>query len=153
MGPGGPRGDGFRKAEKIREQLKEPKPKSLREVPGYLYRVVSKFFYRLFYIYGIVWETKPWILFFMVFMAIWNGVAPVVTSIIGKEILNSLGTAYTAAVSGVPMDFDRIMTLLIISFAFSFIVAIIARVNGIINNIASELVVNNVNLKIMRKAR
>jgi len=153
MGPGGPRGAGFLKAEKIREQLKEPKPKNLREVPGYLYRVVSKFLYRLFYIYGIVWETKPWILFFMVFMAIWNGVAPVITSIIGKEILNSLGVAYTAAVSGTEMSFDRIMMLLVISFAFSFIVAIVSRVNGIINNIASELVVNNVNVKIMKKAK
>lgn len=150
MGPGGQR---FLKAEKIREQLKEPKPKSIREVPGYLYRVVSKFLYRLLYIYGIVWDTKPWILFFMVFMAIWNGVTPVVTSIIGKEILNSLGAAYTSAVSGAEMDFDRIMMLLIISFAFSFIVAIVSRINGIVNNIASELVVNNVNLKIMRKAR
>ena len=110
MGPGGQR---FLKEEKIREQLKEPKPKSIREVPGYLYRVVSKFLYRLLYIYGIVWDTKPWILFFMVFIAIWNGVTPVVTSIIGKEILNSLGAAYTSAVSGAEMDFDRIMMLLI----------------------------------------
>ncbi len=150
MGPGGHR---FAQAEKIREQLKEPKPKSIREVPGYLYRVVSKFLYRLFYIFKIVWETKPWIMFYMVFMAIWNGAVPVITSIIGKELLNALGEAYIAAVGGNNADFDGIAFLLIISFAFSFIVAIVGRVGGILNNIASELVVNNVNMKIMLKSR
>ena len=64
MGPGG----GWRgQREKMIDKLKEPKPQSLREVPGYLWRVVSKFFYRLFYIFRIVWDTKPWILFFMMF--------------------------------------------------------------------------------------
>ncbi len=152
MGPGGP-GRRFIQAEKIREQLKEPKPKSIREVPGYIYRVVSKFLYRLFYIFKIVWDTKPWIMFFMVFTAVWNGAVPVITSIIGRELLNALGAAYTVAVSGGVADFDRIVTLLVISFAFSFLVAIIGRVSGILNNIAGELVTNNVNMKIMYKSR
>ncbi len=151
MGPGG---RGFMgPGEKIREKLKEPKPKSIREVPSYLYRLVTKFFYRLFYIFKIVWDTKPWIMLYMVFMAIWNGAVPVISAFIGKELLNSLASAYTAAVNGLESQFDKIMTMLIISFAFNFLTGLVGRVSGILNNIASELVVNNVNMKIMYKSR
>lgn len=151
MGPGG---HGFmRTGEKIREQLKEPKPKSIREVPSYLYRVVTKFFYRLFYIFKIVWETKPWILFFMIFMALWNGAVPVINSFIAAELLNSLAKAYTAITSGQQYEFNHIMIVLIINFAFHFLTGLVGRVNSILNNIASELVVNSVNLKIMYKSR
>ena len=48
MGPG-PGGGYFRgRREQMNDKLKEPKPQSLREVPDYLKRLVSKFFYRLF---------------------------------------------------------------------------------------------------------
>ena len=78
MGPGGPPRGFMGPQERAREKLKEPKPESIKEVPGYLWRVVSKFFHRLLYIFGIVWDTRPWILFFMVFMAVFNGITPVV---------------------------------------------------------------------------
>ncbi len=151
MGPGGP--PPFIKAEKIREQLKEPKPKSIREVPGYLYRLVTKFFSRLFYIFRIVWDTKPWILIHMVLMAIFNGVNPVINTFIDAILLNRLTEAVVAAVNGDPPQFEPVMTILIIRFAYTFAVSIITRINGILNNIESELVVNHVNLKIMRKSR
>lgn len=50
---------------KATDKLKEPKPKSLREVPGYLSRLCGKFFFRLIYMFGLVWDAKPWILFVM----------------------------------------------------------------------------------------
>ena len=50
MGPGGPF---MGRREKMIEQLKEPKPQSIREVPSYIYRVVTKFIHRLFYIFKI----------------------------------------------------------------------------------------------------
>ena len=37
------------------DKLREPKPKNIKEVPGYLKRVIAKFFYRLFYIFALVW--------------------------------------------------------------------------------------------------
>jgi len=151
MGPGGP--PNFVKAEKIREQLKEPKPKSIREVPGYLCRVTTKFFSRLFYIFRLVWETKPWILIHMVFMAVFNGVNPVINAFIDAALLNGLASAFVAAVNNQPSQFEPVMTILIIRFAYTFAVSIINRVNGILNNIESELVVNHINLKIMRKSR
>jgi len=152
MGPGGP-GAHMRRREKMMEELKEPKPRSFRDVPGYLYRVFTKFFYRLFYIFRIVWETKPWILFFMVFMAIWNGVIPVVNTFIAGKLLNEIAAAYVAATTGGEDLFQNVVTWLVISFAVQFISGVVARVASILNNIANELVVNHVNLKIMHKAK
>lgn len=149
MGPGGPMG----RRERMIEQLKEPKPQSLSEVPGYIYRVVTKFFYRLFYIFRLVWDTKPWILFFMVFMAIFNGVTPVISASISASLLNALATAYVSATTRGVNDFDIVVRILIIRFAYDFVTGLINRISNILNNISSELVTNNVNLKIMRKAR
>ena len=149
MGPGG----GFRDRERMQEKLKEPKPQSIKEVPSYIYRVVTKFFHRLFYIYKLVWETKPWILIFMVFMSVWNGVSPVISQYIGAALLNSLQDAYTSIVTGGENLFDNVVGLLIFQFSFNFINSTIGRVSNIINSISSELVVNHINLKIMYKAK
>lgn len=151
-GPGGP-GGFMNRREKMMEKLKEPKPQNIKEVPGYLYRVISKFLYRLFYIFRLVWETKPWILFFMVFMAIWNGATPVISAFISGELLNGLAHAYVSATTGGENLFNNVIILLILRFAFNFITGLVSRVSSILNNIASELVVNHVNLKIMYKAR
>ncbi len=153
--PGGakPGGTMMGRYEKMMEELKEPKPQSLREVPGYLKRLLSKFFYRLFYIFRLVWDTKPWILFYMVFMAIFNGVTPVIGARIGADLLNALASAFTAAVNGMPSEFDLVMKILIFRFAYNFVTGLVNRVSNILNNISSELVVNHVNLKIMYKAR
>jgi len=152
MGPGRGPGD-FAQAEKMREKLKEPKPQSLREVPGYLWRTVSKFFQRLFYIFGIVWDTRPWILFFMVFMAIFNGVTPVISALISAKLLNALAAAFVSAVSGNSPGLGVVMWLLIFQFGFSFFTSMVSRISNIVNNIAGELVVNNVNLRLMHKAK
>ena len=39
-----------------------PKPKSLKEVPRYVGKVIKNFFSRYIYIFKLVWETNPWIL-------------------------------------------------------------------------------------------
>ena len=152
MGPGGPGGPFMGRREKMMEAMKEPKPESIREVPGYLYRLITKFFYRLFYIFRLVWDTKPWILFYMVFMAIFNGVTPVISAKIGADLLNALASSYVAATRG-EFVFDLVMKVLIIRFAYNFVTGLINRISNILNNISSELVVNHVNLKIMYKSR
>ena len=139
--------------ERAREKLKEPKPESLREVPGYIWRVVSKFFHRLLYIFRIVWDTRPWILFFMVFMAVFNGVTPVIGALINKELLNSLASAYVAAVNGMPSQLSVVAGLLILRFSYNFVTSLVSRLSNIVTNIAGELVVNNVNLRLMHKAK
>ena len=138
--------------DKARDALREPKPQSVQEVPGYIRRLTGKFLHRLVYIFRIVWDTRPWILFFMVFMALFNGVTPVIGAWISAELLNSLAAAYVAAANGVN-QFSAVMGLLILRFTYSFVVSMVNRVNSIVTNIAGELVVNNVNLRIMNKAR
>ncbi len=131
------------------DKLKEPKPKSIKEVPGWLWRTVSKFFYRLLYIFRLVWEARPWILFVMMFMAVFNGVMPVAGAMISAEVLNELADAYgkgEAMLGGV-------MTLLVIYFGYLFLTQLVSRISSILTNIAGELVVNHVNVKIMKKAK
>ena len=72
------------------------KPTSLWDVPRYLRELLGGFFSRLLYIFKLVWETGPWILFVMSFIALFEGLAPVIGSLISKNILNELQDAYTA---------------------------------------------------------
>lgn len=151
MGPGGfmpppPPGDENRKN-------REPKPKSLREVPGYIWRTGTKFCYRLLYIFRLVWETRPWILFVMMFMALFNGIMPIVGATISAKLLNTLSDAYSTAVNGGEVIFAGIMAILLFYFGYLFINRIVAQISSIIMNIAGELVVNHVNVRIMTKAK
>ena len=56
----------------IDNPYRRPKPKSIREVPRYCAGVTRDFFKRLFYMYTLVWEASPWMLFVLVFMAIFS---------------------------------------------------------------------------------
>ena len=147
------RGQRMLERERMQEQLKEPKPKSIKEVPDYLYRVILKFFKRLFYIFKLVWETKPWILLSMIFVAIWNGISPVISLKIASELLNALQDAYTAITTSGENHFKQIVGLLVLQFGFNFLSTTIGRISGIVNNIAGEMVVNHINMKIMYKAK
>lgn len=135
------------------EKLKEAKPKSLREVPDYVKRIVTKFFYRLFYIFKLVWDTRPWILFLMIFMAIFNGLSPIITASITAALLNALLVAYNAGMAGLASEFTSVMSLLILQFAFMFLDDLLNSVHRILIRISNELVGNQVNLKIMTKAK
>lgn len=135
------------------DKLKEPKPKNIKEVPTYLKNVISKTLYRLFYIVLIVWETNPFILFAMVFMAIFNGVMPVINAYISSRLVNSLVSAFNAASVGAPSMFNTVLTLLVTLFGLMFFSGLISSVYNIFINISRELVTNHVNVKIMHKAK
>ena len=81
----GPRFGGPSRHDAI-EKLKEPLPKSFKEVPGYLKRICSGFFSRLFYIIRLVWEAKKSLLLLMIFMAVFNGVSPVISAYISANL-------------------------------------------------------------------
>lgn len=82
----------------INDRLKEPKPKNLREVPGYLKKTVGGTFYRMSYIFKLVWETQPLLLMFMVFMTIYNGVMPLAGTLISARLLDSVVRSFTEEV-------------------------------------------------------
>ncbi len=153
MPPGGP---GFGRNFEIREKLKEPKPKNLKEVPGYVYRNITKFFSRLFYIFKLVWATSPWILFAMMFFAVLTGVIPVIQAKISASVLNELAQDYALASQGLG-DYQTMymnaLKLLIWQFAFIFITSIVNNLKNLETRVAGELVVNHVNIMIMKKAK
>ena len=137
--PGDPR--------KLNEKLKEPTPKSLKEVPGYVYRVVKSTLSRLFYIFKIVYKTRPWILIVMVLMAIFDGVMPTVSIMINAQLLNGLSAGIT----------QRVMTPIYIALAWQFgylvINSAVHTVYNILYRISGELVTNSVKVSIMKKTR
>lgn len=127
---------------------KEPLPKNIREVPGFLKRLISGFFKRLFYIFSLVWEAKPWIFFIMLLNSVISGVMPVIGAYIAAEIINAL----VDAVSG-NTEFSRIVFLLVFQFAYLFINSLIGMIYGMIIRIAGELVTNHIKVKIINKAK
>ena len=131
------------------EKNKEPLPKNVREVPGYLKRLLKSFFFRLFYIFGLVWEAKPWILFVMLFMSVFNGVTPVIGAYIRAEILNALVKTVTGEIS----SFSIIMGLLILLFVYTFVTNLVHSVYNMIIRISGELVTNHIKVKIINKAK
>ena len=146
------------------DKLKPQKPHGIKEVPSYLKNLFAGFFSRLFYIFRLVWETGPWILFVMIFMAIFNGVIPVIGASITANILTSLSKAM-GSVSGDGTIGEQISLMmqsevgkaiifwLVIQFAFTFIKSIVSNIDTILTRIYGELVVNHIKLKIMNKAK
>ena len=83
--PGVPRGGN--------DKWKDPLPQNIREVPPYLKKIIGGTIHRMGYVFRIVWDTKKWILFVMMFMTLYDGVAPVVHSLIHASLLNALADA------------------------------------------------------------
>ena len=133
----------------INDRYRVPKPKSLKEAPGYVKKLVSQTCGRMFYILKLIWEANKGILFFMSFMTLFSGVSPVIGSLIGKEILNALVRAY----SGELTDFHLIAALLILNFAYLLLDGAINRVYNTVNRISGEVVANHIKVKIMSKAK
>ena len=133
----------------INDQYRTAKPKSIREVPAYIKKVVGDTAGRMFYILKLVWEANKSILFVMSFMTLFNGVMPVVGSLIGKEVLNDLARAYNGELT----DFKIIAALLILNFAYLLFSAVVARVYATVNRISGEIVANHIKVKLMTKAK
>ncbi len=138
----------------MNERLKEPRPTSVKEVPLYLKNVMAKFFSRLFYIVKLVWEAKPSLLLLMVFMAFFNGITPVIGSLISANLITKLARVIVLlAETGVPCDISYILFPLILQFSYLFFTNLVNQINQIITNISSEIVTNHIKIKIMNKAR
>ena len=131
------------------DKLKPKKPKGVRDVPRYLKEVLGGFFSRLFYVFRLVWEAKPWILFLMIGNSVLNGIFPVVGALISKELINTL---VDVAVKG-EGEFSEILKLLVFLFVFTFLSAIISLVYNMVLRISGEVVTNHIKLKILNKTK
>lgn len=135
--------------------LKEKRPENLKEVPNYLKRLFGKFFFRLFYIFRLVWETKPWILLAMTVLSVLSGVLPVCQAYAGSFLLTRLAEGFTASVNGTAADglWQNIVWLLILQFICIFLISLVNNVKSLVTRIAGELTANHVREKIMVKSK
>lgn len=147
MPPGGPGGG------PPHLKLKEPLPKSLSEVPGYIYRVVSKTGYRLFYIIKLVWEAKKSLLIVMALMAAFNGASPVISAYISANLLNHISDALYGGVTGLSELIKLLMPAMLLQFGYMFFVSFVNNVSNMVTRISGELVKNHVKVKIMNKSK
>ncbi|MBP5661878.1 MAG: ABC transporter ATP-binding protein, partial [Clostridia bacterium] len=147
--PGGGPGGFMPPSHRIAEKNKEPKPENIRQVPGYLKRVIVKFFSRLFYIFGLVWETSPWILVLLVVLSAAEGLLPIAGTYISAQIINALSRTLT----GEELLISSLGLLFVFQFAYLFLNRLTTDVNRILSNLSGELVTNHIRRKIMHKVK
>ncbi len=148
MDPGGKRND-F-KYDRV------PPPRSFGDLPRYLKELLGGFFYRLFYIFGLVWKTGPWILFFMMFIALFDGIMPVIGSLISREIINTFqGIIESDTIDRTSFEVFASMVLVLLIFLFSYRILnrIVSNIKNAVTRIAGEKVVRQVRIQIMEKAK
>ena len=136
-------------------------PKSIGDVPRYIGEIVVGFFSRLFYICSIVWKTSPFILVSLVIVSLLEGVLPIVSALLSRDIMNELqgvitdnltseisGAASTAVFFG-----SSVMMLLIFFFINRILTQLLSRFNTAITRVAGEKVTRYVKVQIMKKAK
>ena len=152
MGPG-PGGFGGPPPSELNEKLKEPLPKSIGEVPRYLRRMLGSFFSRLTYIIRLVWEAKKSLLVVLVFMAVFNGISPVIAAFISANLLNHIAGALTLDIPTLSLLISMLLPAMLLQFGYMFMVNLINAVSNMIARTSGEIVTNHVKCKIMNKAK
>lgn len=137
----------------VNDKYKEPLPKNLRELPGFLKREVCQFFSRLFYIFRLVWDSAPWIMLLLTLISVLTGLLPVLTAYVAAQLINALAAAFTAALASQPVAFGEITGLLILQFVCIFAKSFLTHCNTAVTRVSGELVVNHVKLMMMEKAK
>ncbi len=129
-------------------------PKGIKDLPRYLRELLGGFFKRFFYIIALVWKTGPWILFLMSFIALFQGITPVIGSLISKEIINEFQVIIKTGADNYG-DFvsSKVFFLLVFFFVYKFLRQMVTTVSHAVNRIAGEKVVRQVKLQIMEKSR
>ena len=124
----------------IREQPSLQRPRSLREVPGFLSALCGGWCRRLFYSIRLVRETRRWILPVMTLLSVLNGVLP-------AEVINRLAAAY--AVPG-SVGLAPILWLLGLQFLLLFLRSVLSAVDRMVTRLGTELVIHHIRLQIWR---
>lgn len=134
------------------------KPRSLSELPGYLIKLISGFFKRLFYIVTLVWEAAPAMLILMIALCLIDGIIPVVGAYIAAELLNEIASLITlvsvgAVIDGPLVTMRPLLGLFSAYFVYLLLRKLMGRFHTMVTNISGELVVNHIRLKILSKAK
>ena len=133
-------------------------PKGLGDLPRYLKQLRGGFFSRLFYIFSIVWKSGPAFLFLMCFIALFNGLMPVLGALISARILNELQVIITESALGTDLGAaaffgSMVLLLLIAFFTYKVLDKIVSRLSNAVTRLAGERVVRHVKVEIMAKAQ
>lgn len=139
------------------------KPKSIKEVPSYLKKLIVGFFSRYAYIFKLVWSASPLLLIVLTLSTIFNGVFPVVGAYITAELLNELVEAYTIAQSLLSLPADvifetvsaevNIMFWIVLELVFLIVKSIINNIYNAITTISGEKVSFHIKTSIITKSK
>ena len=135
------------------------RPKRLRDYPRYYLEKARGFFFRLFYIIGLVWEAAPFMLICMAVLCLLDGTLPVIGAYISKDILNEVAALIGKVTKSGDLMNDLIyqlrpMILLFVAyFIYNFVHRILGRLNSMVTAISGERVSNHIKMKIINKAR
>ena len=153
-GFGGPPPIGGPKYDKV------AKPKGISDIPRFFRELVGGFFKRLVYIFGMVWRTSPITLVTLIFVSVFDGVMPLVGSLISKEILNELQGVITSRSSAEALgeSYDvafwgsAVMLLIIFYFVYQILTKTVSYISSAVTRISGEKVTKYVRVQIMEKA-
>lgn len=120
---------------------------------GKLKKLAVQFLRRLIYIIKLIIETSPLILILLSTLSVLEGLIPVAQAYVGAKILNVLADAFVSGRDDYEWYISRIMGLLILQFICIILKHMVSALNNIVNQVAGEMVVNHVNVKIMNKAK
>jgi len=124
-------------------------PKEPKKIPAFLIKIIKDFSERLLYIYKLVWDTNPAILFGMLFISLSEGLLPVIKAFVLAEIINELVAGFGTGAAAI----SSIFNLFIIQFICIFAGKIIANFNTVLTRTSGEMVANHIKLKIMNKVK
>lgn len=142
------------------------KPQSIKQVPRYLKDLIFKFFSRYIYIFKLVWETNPFYLFAMAFVALCSGLFPVLGAYITAQLLQQISDAYVLSVeliknssltsqeliAQVSQEVD-VFLWIGLQLTYSVANSIISTLNSTIVSISGEKVANHIKTKVITKAK
>lgn len=132
------------------EDPRNPKPKTFSEWPRFLFRALVLLCKRMFYVLGLVWEARPWILFVMTFMAVFDGFQAVASTYISKLLLDKLALAFMGQLEG---GFASLAWLLALQLGFRLLVRVLGALNHIVTRLSNEVLAYSIRLKIMNKSK
>ena len=136
-----------------------PKPKRLREVPSYFAKKSKRFFEHLFYVVSLMWESAPFLLILMALLCVCDGVLPVFSAYISRDLLNAIAELITKNLiipenfAGVISVFSGVLWLFFFEFLLTFLRRVVTRLDGVVSTLAGELVSNHIKMKIITKAK
>jgi ABC-type multidrug transport system fused ATPase/permease subunit len=135
--------DGAQEKNRVR------RPTTIGEVPAFVKEWLLTVSFRLRYTFLLVWETKKLLLFVMLFFSVFDGLMPVVGSLISAAIINRL----SEVVSNRDLAFSSVVFFLVLQFVYTFVRSTVSRIYNAVLSVTGELVSNHIKLKIMAKAK